>query len=61
MGDRRDHDSRDDHEADGEHPDRPDVRAQLTQVREERGRVEERRQEDQQHDLGVELDAAVLP
>ena len=48
---------RDQHEPDRVEGDRPRAVAQAAQVGEERGRVQQRRQEDQQHQVGVELDA----
>ena len=47
---------RHEHQADRRHRDRAQVAAQRAQVREEGGRVQQRRQEDQEHQIGLELD-----
>ena len=47
---------RHEHQADRRHRDRAQVAAQRAQVREEGGRVQQRRQEDQEHQVGLELD-----
>ena len=43
-------------QAEGEQPDGPGVAPQLVEVGEERRRVQERREEDQQDEVGVQLD-----
>ena len=47
---------RHEHQADRRHRDRAQVAAQRAQVREEGGRVQQRRQEDQEDQIGLELD-----
>jgi len=53
--DGRDREHRCQHEADREHPDRPHVRAELTQGGEERGAVEQRREDGDEHQIRREL------
>ena len=56
MCDDCDDDDRQEHEADREQPDRPDVRAQVAQRGEEGGTVEERRQYADEHEVGWQID-----
>ena len=56
VGDERHAHHREDHEADGEQADLAEVVAQLAQRGEEGRGVEQRRQDDDEHDVGVELD-----
>jgi hypothetical protein len=52
----RDDGRRRENEPDRGQGERPHVGAQRAEVREEGGRVQERRQEDHQHQIGIELD-----
>ena len=56
VGDDGDRGRGDQHEPDRGQRDRPRAVAQAAQVGEERGRVQQRRQEDEQHQVGVERD-----
>ena len=56
VGDDGDDDHRQEHEADREQPDRPEVRAQVAQRGEERGSVEERRQYADEHEVGRQVE-----
>ena len=56
VRDPRDAERRRQHEPDCEQADRPRVAAQLAQVGEQRGRVEQRRQRDDEDEVGVEPD-----
>jgi hypothetical protein len=56
VGDDRDGARGGEHEPDREQADRADVLAQLAQPGEERRRVEQRGQEDEQHEIRLELD-----
>ena len=56
VGDHRDAAGGGEHEPDRERADRPDVLPQLPQPGEVRRRVEQRRQEDQQHEVWLELE-----
>jgi hypothetical protein len=56
VRDDRDRAHRRQHEADRQQRDRAHVAPQVVQVGEERGRVQQRRQEDHEHQLGLELD-----
>ena len=51
-----DDDHRQQHEPDGEQPDRPQVRPQVAQRGEERGAVEERRQDPDEDEVGRQVD-----
>ena len=55
VRDERDHDHRREHQPDGAQRDPAQVGADVVQVREERCAVEEGRQEDDEHDVRIEL------
>jgi hypothetical protein len=56
VRDDRDGDHGQQDEPDREHPDRPHIRAQVSERREEGRRVEERRQHPDEHELGRQLE-----
>ena len=56
VGDHRHGEGRHDHEPDREQADRPHVQLQLVQRREERSRVQQRRQHGDEHEVGRELE-----
>ena len=56
MRDDRDDHHRQEHEADRKQPDRPQVRAQVAQRREEGGSVEQQRQHADEHEVWWEVD-----